>query len=57
MFGAGDVDEAACCLADLASDPLRRKELSDAGREVQRREFSLDRQVGELEAIYRMVQR
>jgi glycosyltransferase involved in cell wall biosynthesis len=57
MFGVGDVDEAARCLADLASDPVRRKELSDAGREVQRREFSLDRQVGELEEIYRMVQR
>jgi glycosyltransferase involved in cell wall biosynthesis len=57
MFGVGDVDEAARCLADLASDPVRRKELSDAGREVQRREFSLGRQVGELEAIYRMVQR
>jgi glycosyltransferase involved in cell wall biosynthesis len=57
MFDAGDVDDAARCLVDLASDPVRRKELSDAGREVQRREFSLDRQVGELEAIYRMVQR
>jgi glycosyltransferase involved in cell wall biosynthesis len=57
MFGVGDVDEAARCLAELASDPVRRKQLSDAGRAVQRREFSLDRQVGELEAIYRMVQR
>jgi glycosyltransferase involved in cell wall biosynthesis len=57
MFGVGDVDEAARRLAELASDPVRRKELSDAGREIQRREFSLDRQVSELESIYRMVQR
>jgi glycosyltransferase involved in cell wall biosynthesis len=55
MFRAGDVDEAAQCLRDLASDEARRKELSDAGREVQRREFSLDRQVSELEAIYRSI--
>jgi hypothetical protein len=36
---------------------LRRKELSDAGREVQRRELSLDRQVGELEEIYMLAKR
>jgi glycosyltransferase involved in cell wall biosynthesis len=57
MFDAGDVDQAARCLVDLASDALRRKELSDAGREVQRRELSLDRQVSELEEIYRMAKR
>jgi glycosyltransferase involved in cell wall biosynthesis len=57
MFDAGDADQAARCLVDLGSDPLRRKELSDAGREVQRRELSLDRQVSELEEIYRMAKR
>jgi glycosyltransferase involved in cell wall biosynthesis len=57
LFPVGDVNEAARCLTDLAADPGRRKELSDAGREVQRRAFSLERQVDELEGIYRMVLR
>jgi glycosyltransferase involved in cell wall biosynthesis len=57
LFPVGDVNAAARCLTDLAADPARRKELSDAGRECQRREFSLERQVDELEGIYRMVLR
>jgi glycosyltransferase involved in cell wall biosynthesis len=57
MFDAGDVAEASRCLAELASDAVRRKELSDAGREVQRQQLSLDRQVSELEEIYRMAKR
>ncbi len=57
LFPVGDVNAAARCLTDLAADPGRRKDLSDAGREVQRREFSLARQVSEIEGIYRMVLR
>jgi len=57
LFPVGDVNAAARCLTDLAADSGRRKDLSDAGREVQRREFSLARQVSEIEGIYRMVLR
>jgi glycosyltransferase involved in cell wall biosynthesis len=57
LFGVGDVNQAARCLAELAAEPDRRQALSDAGRVVQRQQFSLDRQVSELEGIYRMALR
>jgi glycosyltransferase involved in cell wall biosynthesis len=57
MFAPGDVEAAALLLRELAADDDRRGRLGDAGREVQQQQFSLQRQVDELEETYRMVQR
>jgi glycosyltransferase involved in cell wall biosynthesis len=40
------------CIADLLRDPLRRHELGENGRELVRREYTVDAVVAKLETLY-----
>jgi glycosyltransferase involved in cell wall biosynthesis len=52
LFPAGDVASAARCLTELAAGERRRAALGAAGRDLQRNEFTVTRQVDQLLAIY-----
>jgi glycosyltransferase involved in cell wall biosynthesis len=52
LFAAGDVEEAARRLRELAGNEGLRGRLGEAARQVQRRDFSLDRQVEGLLELY-----
>jgi glycosyltransferase involved in cell wall biosynthesis len=52
LFAPGDADAAAQLLRDLASDDDRRGRIGNAGREVQRRDFTLASQVDAVLEVY-----
>jgi CelD/BcsL family acetyltransferase involved in cellulose biosynthesis len=47
-----DPDALAAAVAELLSDPARSKQMGEAGREHQRREFSLEAMVDRVEELY-----
>lgn len=53
LVPAGDADAMADAIADLAGDPARARRLGEAGRERLRRNFSLEKMVGDTELLYR----
>lgn len=55
LFAPGSDAELAERLAELAGQPQRRREIGEAGRRRQRQEFSLQRHVERIEAVYRRV--
>lgn len=55
LFTPGSDAELAERLAELAGWPQRRREIGEAGRRRQRQEFSLQRHVERIEAVYRRV--
>jgi glycosyltransferase involved in cell wall biosynthesis len=53
LVQAGDEVALASALATLAGDRALRERLGQAGRERLRRQFSLDKMVGDTELLYR----
>jgi glycosyltransferase involved in cell wall biosynthesis len=53
LVPAGDEVALAEALARLANDPLAAHQLGEAGRERLRRQFSIDKMVGDTELLYR----
>jgi glycosyltransferase involved in cell wall biosynthesis len=55
MFPAGDAGAAAHLLNELAGDAQRRDAYGAALQDVQRRQFTVERQSRDTEAVYRSV--
>ena len=53
LVPAGDPQALADALAELADQPARAHQLGEAGRERLRRQFSIDKMVGDTELLYR----
>jgi glycosyltransferase involved in cell wall biosynthesis len=53
LVPAGNPLALAEALAGLAHDPVRARQIGEAGRQRLRREFSIEKMVGDTELLYR----
>jgi len=53
LVPAGDPQALADALAELANQPARARQFGEAGRERLRRQFSIEKMVGDTELLYR----